>query len=59
MTVTPADIKQIRQVFNQAIESETDPDRIDKIELIREFYTNPGFCEWLTDYVYTLIMEAK
>ena len=43
---------EARAIFNQAIENETDADRIAKIELLREYFTNPEFRQKLADYVY-------
>lgn len=35
--------EQAREVFNAAIAKETDPDRIAKVELLREYFCNPEF----------------
>lgn len=35
--------QQAREIFDQAIANETDPDRIANVELMREYFTNPEF----------------
>lgn len=34
---------EAREIFNQAIANEKDADRIAKVELLREYFTNPTF----------------
>jgi len=49
MTATEA-----RQVFDSAIATETDADRIAKLELLREYFTNADFRKALEDHVWEL-----
>ena len=37
------DNEQAREIFTAAIAGETDPDRIARVELLREFFTNAEF----------------
>ena len=43
-----------KQVFNQVLATQTDADKIAKIELAREFFTNPAFRKSLEDHVWQL-----
>ena len=43
---------QAREVFNQAIASTTDADAIARIEVAREYFTNPEFRKSLEDLVW-------
>jgi hypothetical protein len=46
--------QQAREVFNQAIANTKDADAIAKIELCREYFTNPKFRKALADHVYSI-----
>lgn len=41
-----------REVFNQIIATLTDADQIAKIELSREYFTNPEFAKALADHLW-------
>jgi hypothetical protein len=43
-----------REVFNAAIAAQTDADKIARIELAREYFTNPTFRKALEDHVWQL-----
>ena len=43
---------EAREIFNAAIANETDADRIAKVELLREYFTNPEFRAAMADEVY-------
>lgn len=34
---------EAREIFNKALANETNADRIAKVELLREYFTNPAF----------------
>lgn len=44
--------EQAIEIFNAAIAKETDADKIAKLELVREFYTNKAFREALSDKLF-------
>jgi hypothetical protein len=44
--------QQAREVFNQAIANTTDGDAIARIELAREYFTNPSFRKALEDHLW-------
>ena len=44
--------EQIREAFNQAISNSTDADAIAKLELAREFFTNPEFRRALEEHIW-------
>ena len=44
--------EQAREIFNKAIANETDADRIAKIEICREYFTNTKFREALQDHLW-------
>jgi len=46
--------QEAREVFNQAIAATADADKIARIELVREFFTNPAFRKSLEDHVWDL-----
>lgn len=48
------DKQQAREIFNAAIANETDADRIAKVELLREFFTNDTFRKQFSEYVFNL-----
>lgn len=41
-----------KQVFNQVLANLTDADQIAKIELAREYFTNPDFRKALEDHLW-------
>ena len=41
--------EQAREIFNQAAANTTDADAIARIELAREYFTNPQFRKFLED----------
>lgn len=43
--------QEARRIFDQAIANETDQDRIARVELLREYFTNPEFRAALLDHV--------
>jgi hypothetical protein len=45
---------EAREIFNAAIAAATDADAIAKIELCREYFTNPEFRASLESYVYEI-----
>lgn len=53
MTATEA-----RAIFDQAIANTADPDRIAKIELMREYFTNADFRKALEDHVWELTQKC-
>ena len=46
--------EQAREIFNAAIASETDSDRIAKVELMREYFCNETFRTVLHDHVWNV-----
>jgi hypothetical protein len=49
--------QEARKVFDQAIEEaheKGNPDSVARLELAREYFTNPTFREALEDYTYDL-----
>jgi hypothetical protein len=46
--------QQAKEVFNQVIATQTDADKIAKIELAREYFTNPTFRKALEDHVWQI-----
>lgn len=46
------DSQQARAIFDQAIANTTDLDRIARIELMREYFTNADFRKVLEDHVW-------
>jgi protoheme ferro-lyase len=53
MTTTEA-----RAVFNSVIATESNPDRVAKLELLREYFTNPEFRKALEDHVWELTQNC-
>jgi hypothetical protein len=47
--------QQAREIFNQAAASATDTDAIARIELAREYFTNPAFRKALEDFVWETV----
>jgi hypothetical protein len=47
-----------REVFNQVISNLTDADQIARIELAREYFTNPTFAKVLADHVLQINQAA-
>lgn len=45
--------QEVIDMFNAAIAKETDADKIARLELVREFYTNKAFREALTDNLFS------
>jgi hypothetical protein len=45
--------EQAREIFNQAIAQTHDAEQIAKLELCREYFTNPAFRKALEDYTAT------
>lgn len=43
---------EARRIFDQAIAKLDDPDAIARLELAREYFTNPAFKKWLEDTVW-------
>jgi hypothetical protein len=43
-----------REIFNQTIETATDADLIARLEIAREFFTNPEFRAKLADFVWSI-----
>jgi hypothetical protein len=50
--------QEAREIFQKAIEAQTDPDQKAKLEIAREWFTNPDFRKQLSDTVFDLTMEA-
>ena len=46
--------EQAKAIFNKAIESAKDADQIARIEICREYFTNPEFKKGLENYVWNL-----
>ncbi len=44
--------EQARRIFDAAIARATDADKRARLELAREFFTNPAFAKALSDYTY-------
>jgi hypothetical protein len=42
---------EAREIFNKALEGETNADRIAKVELLREYFTNSTFRAAMADEV--------
>jgi hypothetical protein len=47
--------EQARDIFNQAIASTTNADQIARLEVVREFLTNPEFRKNLSDFVWSTL----
>ena len=45
-------IQDVREAFNQAIARTGNPDAIARLEVAREYFTNPAFRDWLTQTVW-------
>lgn len=43
---------EAREIFNQAIRNAQDADQIARIELAREYFTNPAFRHALADHLW-------
>ena len=46
--------EQAREIFTHAISAAKDADQVVRIELAREYFTNPDFRRALADYVWSL-----
>jgi hypothetical protein len=46
--------EQAKEVFNQAIKTAKNADQVARIELAREFFTNPAFRRALEDHVWSI-----
>ncbi len=44
--------EQAKAIFTAAIEKETNADRIAKLELLREYFTNPTFRKTMEDHTF-------
>lgn len=49
---------EARAEFNKLIARQTDPDLIARLELCREYFTNPTFRRGLADFVWSLNRSA-
>ena len=49
---------EARKILNSAIANETNADKVAKLEVVREYLTNPDFRKKLEDYVWN-INQAK
>ena len=47
-----------REIFSQAIEKAETPERVAKLELVREYFTNEAFREWLQETTYNNRLQA-
>lgn len=52
MTTDNPPIPNVREAFNQAIARAANPDTVARLELAREYFTNPAFRDWLTEAVW-------
>ena len=52
MTTDNPTIPDVRDAFNQAIARAANPDTVARLELAREYFTNPAFRDWLTQTVW-------
>jgi len=48
-----------REIFNQAIANAETPEQVAKLELVREYFTNAAFREWLQETTYTTGQERS
>jgi hypothetical protein len=46
--------EQAREVFTTAIKSAKNADQVARLQLAREFFTNPAFAKALADHVWSL-----
>lgn len=53
------DKTKAREIFNAAIAGETNPDRIAKVELLREFFTNDNFRAAFSQFVFDMNQRAE
>jgi hypothetical protein len=49
---------KVRAVFDKAISETKDPERVAKLELLREWYTNPKFRTALSDLSFAMTKKA-
>ena len=47
--------QEFRDIVNGVIANESDPDEVAKLELVREYFSNPDFRQWMSDTVYRLV----
>lgn len=45
-------MEQIKRAFNDAIAQETDPDKVARLEICREYMTNPAFRAKLEEFTF-------
>lgn len=50
---------EARAVFDKAAAAETDPDKRARIELCREYFTNPRFRRYVQDTVWAQLQEGR
>lgn len=43
--------QEAREVFNKAAAAATTPEAVARIEICREYFTNPAFKAWMEGYV--------
>lgn len=46
--------EQAKRIFNDAIAKQTDADKVARLELVREYFTNPEFRTALHDHVWAI-----
>lgn len=46
--------EQAKEIFNQVIARETNPDKVANLEICREYFTNPNFRKALEQYVWDI-----
>jgi hypothetical protein len=43
---------EVRAIFNQVIATESNPDKVARLEIVREYFTNPDFRRKMEDYTW-------
>ena len=52
------DNEAAKAIFNQVIAQQADADKIAKLEIVREFFTNPDFRKYLEDTAWQINSRA-
>lgn len=62
MTDNSISREQVRAVFNAEVEKAKavgDEDRVAKVELMREYFTNPAFRKAMEDFVWSRVQQME
>ena len=46
--------QQAEEIFNQAIKNATTAEQIAKVELLKEYFTNPEFRDAMSEYLFNI-----